>query len=1819
MRARNRYFYEYVIAQTINEFNAGASPDDVIRVSEGRLLRNQIVQELGNKPWNEVRGSEFIEAANKVLSGRMGVEEGFGNETTFARYRDKYMALSGWGRGVDEVKGSNFWIPISPYDPAFTYRSTVMHNGSSILYANADDIEALESPTQEPGEAPTSFLDRTIRARGLDDVRFNHKVTLWSNVESERGNPREVGPCATRADLIGLSKLAPYMDQNDFTRMVNTPELYQWIGNPEVLSDAEIGVVQNGADRAAAVCKYLKDTGREVHYDIDWSQSTPYVKARVDGTRIQVRLTAPPQQAQSIGRVYDSGVSYSFITSYQSQSSSEMTGKVDLTEAEGLIPIRMALGEDIRTYDADTVAIRNRGKLEQHNVTYVNSKSMRTALRSLPNDPYNQQLEIRMDISGRSARSQNFDTPESAESYLRDAVGSARGEVLRQLDVEDIIAAVKAMALDEFENAPDEEIMLQQEAVIAYLTEATGYLMRPGQDSAEFMSLAMEADASLLTGEVSDGSIAEALLQNRLAEISYPQAQDFEGRIANVRQFAEDYADAKIGTFEPDPVTGERFDADAVSLNMLGAYGIFRNRDDLVAACVKLGIQPSELKCGGELSRILADRLVQFDAETARPMTEAGAAEPFLGRMSEVIRQSLDANAVTVTDMQIDDSGIVQWKGIRRNNTLAGKGGIEVTGTIGQIFAPDEKGAITTAFASGDDYVLVPGYDAYIMGQAPGERKSVEERTRLIGYEQAMERAIRYQIRQDLAVGTDVKNTGMSTTLNRVYRHVPGERYDLDWWRESRQGGMTDELADAIMSTQAGRVRYANSIRDGSTINAVSRAAKFGIQVDNDNFGDAFTLTGGRNMAILGKERDGYFDPMMTTSDTNQGTTVYLVEGAQVQPDGSIVPGPAGDRAPLAKLPELETMAFDPFNRQQMTYSNIMHSVRMTEANVAQMTFGGWNMEDAVVVSKEFAAANEVMGSDGKMRPLIAGDKLSDLHGNKGVVSLVVDREMSDAEAERLGITDQVAWYRANPDLDIVMAPFSAVSRFNGGTAREMMPTAQDLVTPDGKVLPGCMGRAHMVVTDKTADAATHAYTDADISDGKGRKVSSQLIWALDAAGCENILSEVFSKTNSKAATVREALLCCGLDMDPYGNVRKGYEPHPGENRQVMQIAPLERNAKGNLKGHKMSIDFAKSLSDEGGILAMPFPMKALTGDEFPQQDGKWMVPVMSASMRSAQELADGESIIHDYTNEYRMMYRHAVQWLDADERLQTASEEERPKYEAAKAKFARAAQSACNNIAQDVVSKKINGKHNMFKDTLMSRRMRQSATSIITPNPNLPVDQIAIGRAMADVLDIPDTGGNLMVWRDPILREGGVRYMRVMVSDDICGVAINPVSFQCMDGDFDGDKVGLLRLNTPEAEAEAAEKLSFGVKMLEPSYQAEDGKLDLGFNTGLDVTCGMLAEGSRAKEILDSVRAYANDEDMSDPVARRMCLANVSEAVHEAMSAACGQHVISYASPEANLASIKEACIDTGAKGSPGKLADYAKYLGIELKSGAMDAEGNIDWSRAVDRGVSLATRQDHENTEAACAIKSFGTGVAGKYSQRGIKALRDVCPRAVLECTKPVTQAVLQAKHDPVAAMNTYELLQGPVRDLWRGGTVTYDSERGRWQTLRDGDGNLVPANMEAWINSFMTIYTDKHHGMNEKVNPDFVRELALAMKDDKGKMRSIDDLGSLEGGASFMDVMAYDGTFPDLVMGAEAGRNLWEGSSARLLMPDTIRKNQLAEESMKGLDSGQVQLLESMGMGMPVKAVVKQDTQVKKPREEAKCTVRPSAVDGSEDQFN
>lgn len=288
----------------------------------------------------------------------------------------------------------------------------------------------------------------------------------------------------------------------------------------------------------------------------------------------------------------------------------------------------------------------------------------------------------------------------------------------------------------------------------------------------------------------------------------------------------------------------------------------------------------------------------------------------------------------------------------------------------------------------------------------------------------------------------------------------------------------------------------------------------------------------------------------------------------------------AGECA-LLGLPDMYAInEYNPANRIVMSLSNkssMLHTafgrkeysvggktVRLTKklgVGTACVSCGGWTQDDAVVISREFAEQNRVKDTSGKYRPYGIGDKLCDCSGNKGVVSIVVDR---NADTDSAYFRDPahesykrlVELFHDNPTLDVVCAPYSMTSRSNGGTARAMMRSieaARRVEKAEGLAegaltslkINGCeitdgIGYITWTVTDKNADVKTKIY---DARKGEGRSLSPQMMWAIDGLGAALFKSMVFAGNGGNFRRGKEILRTIGMKLNGAGELVPGDTP----------------------------------------------------------------------------------------------------------------------------------------------------------------------------------------------------------------------------------------------------------------------------------------------------------------------------------------------------------------------------------------------------------------------------------------------------------------------------------------------------------------------------------------------------------------------------------------------------------------------------------------------------------------------------------------------------
>ena len=1829
----NRYFYEYEFWNVVNQNNEEAVKnnlrDGIIHTSQARQLRKNLTDTLAREYKTDIDHatiSQFKNAMNitfldKIVYDSFPFGDDENDQAKFKADLNTYMDMIGYktaqnlGNGQYEMKGKNVYLPISPYDTRFSRLGTVLNNGSRLGGISANqDFDA-------------GKLNRVNTARNAQFFN-NLRITDDNNFVA---SPAHTG-LFTVDDVSGMSRLKLWMTDEEYR---NVRDYVNSAVDLDHLTNEDFKTYREMTDKAVYLLRGLKKEG--YNYSIVKDANLGQIKAKIENTKVDVRLTDSPKNSDYIGRVYDNGMSGTYNATRRDVGTG--TYKVNPTPEQVLDLVNFALGRTVYVRNSKNepsnlkvgqdVLLKRviRGKMTPYHATYHPAGNL-TAISGPymidgKPDEYHNAVRMIFNTSSRQRTTTYMADGDEAENYIRSAVESASNNFKDKIDVEKLIQDAQDHQ-DDPDFVPDfstDPVIndIQNDiwnALTAKVNDGEkNIILKPGVDSEEFMDAVAKfnEEHSDYTADEFNKAMEKYQYNNELSPADM------------ARLYAQDNVKYYIGQFDLDQ-DNKRFDPANVAKYQVSKYGIYRNNEDMIKALRMANIDADQLKGNSDNLNQINNNLVKFDQGSAKKL-DGMPKSTFLGDVYNTLYDALETNGVNPDpeSIKIDKNGIISYSGtMNTHEGLVSRKGEnyeakQIHGQIGQVFVPEENGVVYTKFAGDNNYAFIPGYRAEILPQEDGQDLSVEERTRLTGYKQQLLKNIQYQVRQDLLLNDKETEAGSPTNINNTYRQIYAERKDLDFIDKYKEQGMPDHVLDAMIRSESQKVRYNNIIRDNSTVNAEYRAEKYGVDVANDNNLDAYNLTGNRNMSLLTKESDGYFDPIASNATTtNQGIAKFLASGARVDNDGKIIKGPTegpGSRTALMNIPEAQFMDYDPFDRQNMTISNWLQAERVTpDVNVSQMTFGGWNQDDGVVVSKKFADEYKLRDSIGQMRSLTIGDKISDFNGNKGVINLIVDPEMPKEEAEKQGLTKEVEWFKNNPKMDIVMAPFPAVSRYNGGTARQLMREPEDLVDLNGKTIKGAMGKMPMIITDKAADVKTKIYDTDDIRQGKGRKVSAQLAWSLAAKDATNILHEAYGRNGSALSNLTEYMNVMGLDVDEYGNFKNKLSDKTVMARNKIEQPEIIRTKTGRVDYNATENGLAEKLNKSGGMMELPFEIKLANGQKTNN------VPVMSAFLRSGQELEDGELIVHDYTHQYESMYRNGIKYRDCqntiDElsKLPSLSQSDSRKLERAKRGVFDSqakAQDAYNSIANSVKSRVFEGKHNIFRDKIMAHRMPKSATSIWTADPRLGIDELKMGQGMAEQLGLK-TGDKTLIWRDPALRDGSTRYMRVSVDPKLTGVAINPSMDKSFDGDFDGDTVGIVALSTKAAKKEAEAK--FGVKnnLLDYGSKGADGKYPLYMQHSLDI---MVAENrdpslnKRWNELTEEVNKFEKDftdvkqkheqklvSDTDFDKAQKLLDIKRSQAVNKINDyyqdcyKTVGDAHIKYDSLENHLRSVKEACLDTGAKGSISKFADYAQWLGAKVN---IDKKGNVDFSTVQDAGHTLSTRDMQIETMKATAIKSFGTGVAGAFSQRGIKAFRNVDPKAILELTYPVTQSVLQVKHDPVEAVKKYDMLMGPARDIWRGYDMHKDSDG--WHVNYDSDHKPIMADSESWQKNFIKMYKED---LNVDPNPDYVRNVANALSEN-GIMQGVENAKTI----SLMDKLAYNGKFEDVVAAANENQNLFKGKYNASFAPDKLIENVNLAKYQK---ERQAQVQQDLQAGrattfMPddhkeAKRFVKQDTLMK-----------------------
>lgn len=745
----------------------------------------------------------------------------------------------------------------------------------------------------------------------------------------------------------------------------------------------------------------------------------------------------------------------------------------------------------------------------------------------------------------------------------------------------------------------------------------------------------------------------------------------------------------------------------------------------------------------------------------------------------------------------------------------------------------------------------------------------------------------------------------------------------------------------------------------------------------------------------------------------------------------------------------------------------------------------------------------EFLNENGRFRPLVRGDKLSDYGGNKGVIGLVVDRNMSDKEAKKQDLVAEVAIMKANPELDLVASPYSMIGRHNGSVIHDLMDgIPKDVIVPDdvpnpitGQKYEAAMGKLDILVTNMLVDEKTKAYSAQDVREGKGRKASGQLAWALQSKGAETILSTIYGENDKEWETLREYLIVTGLDMKPDGTIVKGYEAHHGEDRNEFDYNPKESPA-----------EFLNKIKDQGGFLNLPFEVSFKTGEK------TTAMPIMSASLRDDVALVDGTMRVDNYTSDYMRIYEAVGEYHKLHDKVESGkvSKEQKKQYDKAVSDI----HGKFNAIQSTVIDREINGSHNgknsFIRDRVMSRRMEKSATGVAIPDPRLGIGDAGMNSEMMSALGVEE-GDTVMMFRDPVWRDGAIRAVTVIHDETANGVSYNPIASKSHDGDFDGDTMGLINLDNPEATEELKRLFSHEANMIDLG----NGENELYFQDDMD-----LVSAAHDAFELTGDESYLN---MRGDI-ERLANEGKSEEAFEQLNGytrtmfrefGFGSDYVNLkndATVEASFRKMNER----GAKGGPTAVDEYMEYH-----------NGNM-------------TLDDARDVQYATGVKSDDTGLAGSFSQKFVAIMRNSDIQSALEAMYPVTQGTLQIKKDAKKARRVNKILTEDLRTTLNG------------RDLHNPKEKLSPQQFKKQL---AHVFRDKEEGFGVKVNDDFIDGITDALTVE-GEIVPISK--AFEAKGSPMDRVAYGGGFTELCKIADKKESLLEGKYNNLFAPNSMRQS-------------------------------------------------------------
>lgn len=1634
----------------------------------------------------------------------------------------------------------------------------------------------------------------------------------------------------------GLDQLRQYISDKDYN---NSLIEHAAAGmNASMIDAGEISMSparERQIKCAGVILDYLQKNGYD--YKVEKDLNDGQIKATINDYRMSVRLLNKDEDANYCGRVSNTDyyVYYS-IGRQDQQRGYNVTSEIIVTPEMALKPLKYAIGDnDIKQINADGSETTQSVGLDGVYVTKVgDSMSVPcgdvNVIRTLTaNNGWVASVQQvvkpgNIRISKNKSESSKINTEGTLEDRWQAAAENFKSEL--ELDAVDNIAAM--VAKGEIESRPSfsDKSLIANTQLEYYKKRLELYKDSNFEETSEekekykndFLNQAIiKTFGDINNHHINAINVAGYMKQGRMFTnenelIALFRAADENGIKYTIDRTSSGTIDDE---YEADSETNEG-DEDSNKDNIFNSI-YFENR---------LARYHSESYIGRD--GVIYPRNITPGSD------EFESLSPFWQNIGKTIHETASKTGVLISSINVDEGGVACLTGtITKGATGKDQESEQVTRYIGQIIEPDEKGLIRTKFASGDNSYRACGYRAYVEPlNSPDDKRTMEERSVLTGYNQELLKQVQYFTRNSFL--RKEANIDDTTCLNKIFKSLPYEKLPLDYNERWKEEGKTKKFGDTFIEHCQSVVKYESFQKKGADIKAARNAQKImNLQERSHNE----YLDSGFNdpIDIINEETClGFFDPIATGNASNQGSTRYLVSDAKVREDGHIERGKAVHCA-MFELPEFKNAEYNAPDRNQMTHQNFKTQSSVAKSvGFAQMSLGGWTQDDAFVVSEKFAQDNCIKGKNGEMRPLKVGDKICDMSGNKGVISYIAKPDRTVDYYEHKEINDTMSakeqhrvasenykkdWHKridelfaGNPTLEVVGAPYSATSRNNGGTARSAIASQETAeknglettLYVNGKSYEGSIGYVPFIITDMPVDVKTKFYSEKGTG---GRNMSWQEVSALKGSGAEEFLKSAYVDNDSVMIKTREMLISLGLDLTEDCKLRVGYNPHivsqaengepVFEKRNEYSVRDICENYRSQAGGGKWTVpakkEFEKTIASNGGFLKIPFELSLPSGEKTPKaDDGQYLLPVMAGRYRCGRETVDGKLELTDFTRLYKKIYDNCIDYYSLSTK-QTVKPEDAKKMEASR----KSAQSTLNELGEKIESRYLTGKNNIFLKGVMRCQLKDSATMVITPDPTLDLDEVRLTATSAAQLGIDvdkvlyggDNDAYVMISRSPVLSNGGIRDMKLSITEDRSGykyydannpdnvqlgISINPSAFTSFEGDFDGDSVAVYYPRTKKERESLYNALNVQENILNREI-GDSGKHELYLQNGLDVATGMYNK-PELKERMEKATKLANEayympkSDSERELKIKQAFEQINSTEHEIHEASFGSDVISYKSSKEHIRSIVPHVL-SGAKGSLKKLQEgYAPYFGVKVE---IAEDGSI--TKFEDVGETCATKEDRNASKMATAIKTQLTGYPGNaLKQFEAFALNKSSETAFAAnaVIHPLYQKSMAYKHSSTEEINAaFDLFETIVPNVLEGNLIQKDKDTKQWSVVLN-DQKPVKCSPEQWQDEVNAFWQDKNGLDVGKPNPECLKNLSSALT-------AIDDNGNriikgpsfknkqemLPGETSLSKLALRDPSLDMLCKLAKKNASLFEGETDKCLASRTARHNMEEREKM------------------------------------------------------